>query len=1175
MSGYERKSLQLLGGGFNMLPPVDKVPITDYLLAQNWRVDSLGRLVSRAGYAAKLSITGAGLAHSAGSVGGVASPLYVGCNSGITNPTSAVYYNQNATPIATGFDGNRIGFASQNAFMWIMNRAKQGRHSVGAGFESWNLTPPPASPTVAAGSSPSPAANATYTYNFQGETVALAIATGLQTVTPGAMGTIAVGTRLGFGTNSGNYEIVTVLAVTGSTFDAFFNHAHGAGSLAAYYDYVHSLTIAGTTYSFVQNGYSQAQIPQVMAGLAGVDANCSVTYVGTGQDVVITPIIPNTLFPISGSDGNTDANLASGSITSLPSGTYQFYLTFVSADLSLESNPSAASLAVTVTAQAIDVTIPAADAPVDARIGFVRIYATGGTLGQAYQIGQVPSTVGSPATAFSDTVPDLQATDNGVVMPTDNDGPPAAAGIIGPHFSRLYAWSTAAHKNRLFWTDPNLPQYWRGAADEQVGNWVDVGDEGEEIVWCSIHGNLLVIYKERSIWMAIGSDPGSAVLEKVYDGCGLVGQFALTPAGSIDYFVGPNGLNVWDMNAVHAVSGAVLPVFNQSITNAGALTSPGSILPGTAFNSTSLAPYAVALGHANGKLYISYAELGGTYNLLVYNEGNQPETNAYVERRAGTWFYHRNAIASIEPGFFGFFFDGIAMIGLTGIIGGAAKGYNVDDFREFLLTDPGTTGIESVYQSHYENCGLPDNPKQYLEASVDFEFPTVGTATVNVYAGFDGGKTALTQIGTIVLSGRTTTSFDFSAVAGFSTLTGGVLAKNISIALDVLTSGRVVLHNVHIYYYEEARLGLVATTIPTDLGVGKVKQCKELELDIAAPSGTVAVHIQSDLPGNALAVRQTPSVAMAGRAIKKYPFAITEGLLWKIVLTGNSAKTFQLYSVRLLMRIMAIYVEGYESTAGFVWDSMQQDFGDGDVKTFDELRFDMEAGGASTVTMSTDLPGEAFATRGGGALALTSGSTSRAWVTVPLPDPYGASAIEGRSLQLQVTGNTGFKLYKVQARYNRIGRYLMGTAPDSANDAFTTLEFDFSTERTKAFKRLEIDIWAAGTVNLSVITDQSGTLGTISGPTALTTTGRKTVMVPMPPGVRGRLLRLILTSTAAARIYRIRVWTRPLNEPAGVWKWEDFPLETSDVVPTWKDLIAEATSPEWQWVDVPFQVTDG
>lgn len=1159
--GYERKSLQILGGGFNMLPPTDKVPITDYLLAQNWRVDALGRLVSRAGYAPKISIAGAGIAHSAGSSGGVASPLYVGCNSGVTNPTSAVYYNQNATPIATGFDGNRIGFASQNGFMWVMNRGNQGRHSVANGWESWNLTPPPASPTVAAGSSPSPTSSATYTYGFVGTTIAASITGGPWTSTPASMAGITIGMNLSVSNSDfSHYEVVVVTGTTGTTFDATYTTSKtGPGILVGFADYVHSLTIAGATYSFAQNGYADSQIALVIAGLAGTDPNCSVTYAGTGNNVVITPIPPNILIPISGSDGNTPENLASGSITSLPNGTYQFYLTFVSADLSLESNPSAASDPVTVVSQAIVVTIPGADAPVDARIGFVRIYATGGTLLQPYQIGQVASTSGSPATTFTDTIPDLQATANGVVMPTTNDPPPPAAGIIGPYFSLLLAWSTAAKVNRLFWTNAGLPQYWPGSADAQVGNWVDVGDDGEAIVWCSIHTNMLVIYKERTIWMMIGSSPSTATLEKVYEGCGLVGQFALAPAGMIDYFVGANGLNVFDMNAVHEVSGAILPIFNQNLSNNGELTPPGSVLAGTANNSTSTAAYAIALGHANGKLYVSYPDKGGDRCTMVYNEGNQPETNAYIGAQPGKWFYHRNAGGL---GFFGFLFDGTAMLGLSGPLGGAAVGWNVDDFRGFLVEDPDTAAISCVYQSHYENCGQPDNPKIWLEVVIDIE---LAGDSASVYAGFNGGILALTSIGTISASGRSQTSFAL----------GGPLTKNVSIAVVVpATAGVVILHNVYIYFYLEERYALAAYTLPSDLGVGKIKQCKEVELDINNAVGTATLHVASDLPGNAMAVRETITIPLGTqRRIYKFPFATIEGLLWQVAVTASGANVFQLYGARVLMRVMAVYVEGYESTAGFVWDSMQQDLGDGDVKTFDQIRFDMEAGGASTVTMLTDLPGESFSIRAN-SLALTAGGTSRAWVTVPLPDPYGASAIEGRSVQLQVTGNTGFKLYKAQVRANRVGRYLMGTAPDSANDAFTTLEFDFASERAKVFKRLEIDMRANGTVFFTIITDQSGTLATISGPTGLAASGRQTVMLPMPPGVRGRLMRLILTSTAAARIYKIRVWTRPLSEPNGNWKWEDFPLETSDVVASWKDLIAEETTPVWQWVDIPFTVTD-
>ena len=217
---YERKSLQILSGGYNALPPVDKIPITDYLLAQNWRSDALGKLVSRPGYPRKFTIAAAGLAHSAASIGGINNAYYVGCNSGVSNPIGSVYYN--GALIGTGFDGRRIAFASQNGFMYIMNRGKQGRHSVAGGFQPWNLTPPPASLFAAAGSSPAPVASVNYTYPWQGEVVAAAIVPGTRTVTPGHMTDIVVGMSLGCSNNdySTNYETVTVDSVTATTFTA-------------------------------------------------------------------------------------------------------------------------------------------------------------------------------------------------------------------------------------------------------------------------------------------------------------------------------------------------------------------------------------------------------------------------------------------------------------------------------------------------------------------------------------------------------------------------------------------------------------------------------------------------------------------------------------------------------------------------------------------------------------------------------------------------------------------------------------------------------------------------------------------------------------------------------------------------------------------------------------------
>lgn len=1437
---YQRKDIQILGGGLNLLPPVDKVPRTDYLQAQNWRVDRLGKLVSRLGYSQKFSVAGAGIAHSAAVYGGVNGAYYLGCNDAITTPSGSVYYNFAALAIATGFDGNRIGFAAMNGFMWMMNRAKQGRHSGASGFETWNIAAPVVSAAAAAAATPGVTANLTYTYN----------------VIPNAA-------------------------------------------------YVHYLTIAGVTYSFVENGYSGAQIPVVIAALAMNDTNCSVTHAAGSQDVVITPIIPNTLFAVSGSDGNSAGSVATGAISSLPNGTYQFYVTFENADGSLESNPGPASASVTVVSSAI--TLTAVPVSADARVTRRNIYATGGTLQAAYLVGSIPD---NTTTTITISLPDLEATNNGVEMPTDHDAQPAASGIVGPHYNRLFAFSTALHPNRLFWTDDGLPQYWPGANDEAVGNWVDVGADGEAIVWCTIHRNLTVIYKERSIWVLIG-DPDNGILDCVSDVIGLAGQFALTKAGLIDYFVAANNLYTFDMDRVEEGKGnAILPLFNSSLTSDG--TAPGSILPGTAYNSTSTSPYAVALGYALGKLYIGYAEQasGAQYNLLVYHE------------LSGRWFSHRSTLGNVT-GFHGFVFDGVQMVGLTGAIAGAAKGFNLDEFRGAYTQDAGPLAIRCIYQSHYEDCGLPDNQKVWLELVVDYEFAGADTALLGV-AG-DGGTIGLNVIATLSGTGRRQASFPLASGAGVPSVKiagapmDDLTAKNLSVQIVSDASSLLIIHNIFLYYYEEARLATSASTLPTDLGSPKVKQCKELQLDIDATNGTVKAEILTDLPGNALAIRQTATVAQGGRAVWRYPFPSTEGFLWRVAVTAVGNVTYpagapmRVYSVRLLMRVVGVYVEAYEATAGFVWDSMEQTFATGVVhisqeqqvglaslpikrfreislemetfgvdvtvkfltdlpgnaeavratltvntaaagrrfvrlplpaniegrmcrlqfsgvakfilyqinvemiaigvyleayeaaggavydsrevdfgtplvkearemeldiettgvvtvklfsdlsatytgaanttgrqlvmlpltvnaaldqfiegrllqlvisganafrlygarirvrafgqyltaaesgagafwdtteldlgsqsvkqlreveldlwaygpytvtiytdlpgnvmtsrvvstqaatsgrtpvliplpqgaipenyifgrrvrvtvtsaaafklfgarigaraigvyvetyeaaggavwdsmtqdldnpsdKTFDQLHFEMDSDGPCNVAVYTDLPGEVFTIKG--FFPVTTAATSQHWATVPLPP-----GIEGRSIRLVVSSSFGFRIYKAQVRAAQVGRYLCAQTP-AGNDSLTTLEFDFESERLKLYKKIEIDMRADGVVTLAVLTNQTGALAVFASPNLATPNGRETLTQVLPPGARGRLLRLSMTSAAAARIYRLRVWTRPVNEPGAAWKWERYPLEDSDVLPKWFDLPVAPTAPAFTWTELPVDATE-
>lgn len=1291
MAGYERKSIQILGPtGFTCLPPPDKSPTDAQLLLQNFRHDTLGRLISRAGYEPKIVLDGAGVAHSA-ATSATAGQYYVGVNSDTTGAGGSLWYGGiGGTEVTTGFDGNRLGFATMNGYEWVMNRAKQGRMKLGPAplFEDWTLAAPLASPTATLVTASTPSPSASYTY-----------------------------------------------------------------APATSYPYTHYLTIAGTTYSFVEDipypgAYGPDQVALVISILAQNDPNCSVTYPGSGQVVTITPIVQFTTISVSGSDGNAPAVLANGTVTNRPNGVYRFYVTYVSADQTLESNPSPASAAIDDTSGSeVNVDFSADVPPPDARVGFINIYAVGGTLPGAYLIGQVPAT----STNYTWTDSEAVAVNTGAIMPAsdpsnpngiDHDIPPACAGLIGPHFSRLYAWSTAANINRLFWTPPDQPQYW--STDPQEGDWVDVGLETEAIVWCSIHANLLIIYKERTIWMMIGSDPGTAQLEQVYEGPGPVNQWALAPAGQIDYYVAPNGLKVFDMSMVHDITSEILPLFNTTIVNSGPLTPPGSLLPGGPVNSAvalTFSAYAVTLGHAFNRLFISYAEQGSgapQWNLLVFEEGGAPESQTLLNR-SGRWFYERTAVPNTQ-GFYGFLFDGTYMLGLTGAPGADAAGYSLADFQSRVtddmsqvakavtgatvsvivanvadstgytanvscsvgptpvgsgwhsicyaggvfsattfssalnlpLEDPNTvevwcrnfstllhgcpdfckaliydcwidvtyadsttgvwranatrinqpdpfygqvlnsglaidsdtttyaeidrigftpnpsfwnglslvlsgfapsdgtgftsvaTPIECVYASHYEDVGLPDNDKMWLEVRIDYEWTSaVGSLPANVSVGFNGGVIAPVSLGTLVSSARQTVAFGMGLLPGAED--AGFLARSIAVFVDAIAAGQLTLHNVFLYYYVEARQAHVASAIPTDLASAKIKECRELELDIDATPGSCLVDVVSDMPGHSLAIRHSATVAAGGRSLWRYPFPTTQGYLWQVSVGGPS---FRLYSARLFMRELEVAVEGYECAGGFVWDSMEQALRGGEVSTVDQVRFEMDSSGACSVQIFTDLPGEAPSSKG--TYALTAGATNRAWVLVPMPD-----GIEARSVRLQVSG-AGFRLYRAQVRHAAIGRFLEGTTPSGADDVFRALEFDYYAPKFSMFKRLEIDLRATGTVTVTVYTDQdSQPLAAVWTTTVTTPSGRAAIALTLPPGIRGRLMRVKLDSPNDARIYHLRLWTRAVTDPSAAWAWEDFPLESSDILASWTDFIIEETSPTWRWTEIDMVVTGG
>jgi len=558
----------------------------------------------------------------------------------------------------------------------------------------------------------------------------------------------------------------------------------------------------------------------------------------------------------------------------------------------------------------------------------------------------------------------------------------------------------------------------------------------------------------------------------------------------------------------------------------------------------------------------------------VIGAPNTGNTLVYFEQE-NRWMYHRNNVGINR--FYGFLFDGIQMLGLTGSTpsGGTedACAFNVDDFRGFLTQDEPLTGatgldIECVYQSHYEDVGLPDNQKMWLEIVVDV---ILGAGTVaGVFVAYDNGATSpLTFRGSIVGTG-------VRQKASFPLGTNGELGTNISVAIDLITassSGLQEIHNIYLYYYVEARLAMSAATIPIDLGSAQVKQCKELMLDIDTSyngGGGVVVNIASDLPGNALTVRQSPIVAaMAGRAIVKFPFSVTEGFLWRLALTAESVP-FRLYSARLLMRPVGVYVEAYESSAGFVWDSMECSFESlltrmprayaialaaTPIKRYREIRLEIETfGGSVTINFLTDLPGNAQVSRWSSTVNTL--GVGRRFVGLPLPAGINAP-IEGRICRLQTSGSSKYILYEASVELLVVGEYIEAYEA-AAGAVWDSREMDFGSAKPKECREIELDIETTGAVIATLYWDlPSYTMTQSIAWTTVSTSGRQKIPLPTTSDAApfdypvGRMFRLIITGTNAFRLYSAKAKVRELGcyltgdevaaTPAGVW--DSTPLD--------------------------------
>ena len=147
---FEKQVQKLLGEGVNLLPPSDLIGEGEAEKCVNWRPDQVAKLVNRSGMIRLANGLGDWfhtIAHvesppSAGWFLGVDAALYNYAGSGGVSPIV-----DGLTGVTVEFDGDFLGWASFQGFLWVMNRLRQGR-VVADRIYPWLPDPPVDRPPV-------------------------------------------------------------------------------------------------------------------------------------------------------------------------------------------------------------------------------------------------------------------------------------------------------------------------------------------------------------------------------------------------------------------------------------------------------------------------------------------------------------------------------------------------------------------------------------------------------------------------------------------------------------------------------------------------------------------------------------------------------------------------------------------------------------------------------------------------------------------------------------------------------------------------------------------------------------------------------------------------------------------------------------------------------------------
>jgi hypothetical protein len=225
------------------------------------------------------------------------------------------------------------------------------------------------------------------------------------------------------------------------------------------------------------------------------------------------------------------------------------------------------------------------------------------------------------------------------------------------------------------------------------------------------------------------------------------------------------------------------------------------------------------------------------------------------------------------------------------------------------------------------------------------------------------------------------------------------------------------------------------------------------------------------------------------------------------------------------------------------YDTGIQDGGTHRVKLIRELLPTLENDNSVEFRLETDVPSFALTQRA--SHAVTTNTSRRAEPIVMAAEYYG------HNFRVIGSGSGYFHLEKLYALLQVVGTFLHG----SKGEYYLSDPLDFSTERVKLIKEIEIVYSTLGTVALTLSTDLPGNAIVARGvATLLATVGEQSVKVPLVSTIKARLIQLRLAPTADCRIEAIRLFIKLIGNPGATsWQWVELPLEkTQDAI--WQAL---------------------